>query len=211
MTQLSQAFIQIDSALDRQYQGTGLGLALVKRIMALHGGSLQVVSLPGVGSCFILGLPLEADPPVAAPDTPSNPATPTADHGPSTRPAVLLAAERRAHISTIVTYLKAKGFPLRVAENGSEALALALADPPLVWAIDAQLPGLDSLALIQRLRQDPHFGPCGILVLVSGATDAIQETYRTAGADLCLGQPLSMQKLATAIERLGGATPDTPD
>ncbi|MEB3290516.1 MAG: PAS domain S-box protein [Leptolyngbya sp.] len=210
MPMLSQAFIQIDSALDRQYQGTGLGLALVKRIMALHGGSLQVVSQPEVGSCFILGLPLEADFSASDPDLPSTHPIPTADHRLMSRPAVLLVAEQRAQISTIETYLKAKRFPLRVANNTPDALALAEADPPLIWVIDAQLPDLASLALIQHLRQDPRLGQCAILVLAPGPADAIQETYRTAGADLCLGQPLSMQKLAATIEQLGETDPEEP-
>ena len=207
VAQLFQPFVQIDSALNRQYQGTGLGLALVKRIMALHGGSLHLASLPGVGSGFILGLPTvpqsvaDQDPPSSNPRLPAQPADPSR----SPRPLVLLAAERRAQISTIEVYLKAKGFPLLVAENGPDALALAQREQPPVWVIDTQLPGMDSLAMIQHLRQDAHLGHCAIIALAPGPAAAVQETYVAAGANLCLGQPLSMQKLVTAIERLTAA------
>jgi signal transduction histidine kinase len=54
---LFQPFIQIDSALNRQYEGTGLGLALVKRIVELHGGRVHLTSEVGVGSCFVIDLP----------------------------------------------------------------------------------------------------------------------------------------------------------
>ena len=54
---LFQPFIQIDSALNRKYEGTGLGLALVKNIVKLHGGEVWVTSEVGVGSCFTIDLP----------------------------------------------------------------------------------------------------------------------------------------------------------
>lgn len=56
---LFQPFIQIDSALNRRYEGTGLGLALVKRLVELHGGQVQVSSKVGVGSCFTIDLPVK--------------------------------------------------------------------------------------------------------------------------------------------------------
>jgi PAS domain S-box-containing protein len=205
IAQLSQSFIQVDSALDRQYQGTGLGLTLVKRIVALHGGSLQLASLPGVGCCFILGLSTAAQPASSDPEpTPRDlhPPHQPVEAPPAPRPSVLIAAERRAPVNTIEVYLKAKGFPLLVADTGPTALALAQGQPPQVWIIDAQLSGMDSLDLIQTLRQDPNRNPCRIIVLAPGPAAAIPANYLAAGADLCLGQPLSMQKLVTAIEQL---------
>jgi signal transduction histidine kinase len=53
-----EPFIQVDSTLNRQYEGTGLGLALVKRIVELHGGEVSLTSELGVGSCFAIALPL---------------------------------------------------------------------------------------------------------------------------------------------------------
>jgi signal transduction histidine kinase len=55
---LFQPFVQIDSALNRQYTGTGLGLSLVKRITEMHGGQVDLVSEVGVGSCFTVQLPI---------------------------------------------------------------------------------------------------------------------------------------------------------
>jgi signal transduction histidine kinase len=57
MGRLFQPFMQIDSALNRQYEGTGLGLALVKRIVELHGGQVHLTSEVGSGSCFAIDLP----------------------------------------------------------------------------------------------------------------------------------------------------------
>ena len=56
---LFQPFVQVDSALNRQYEGTGLGLALVKQIVELHGGQVMVESEVGKGSCFTVALPYE--------------------------------------------------------------------------------------------------------------------------------------------------------
>lgn len=58
---LFQPFIQVDSALNRKYEGTGLGLALVKRIVDLHDGEVGVTSEVGVGSCFFIDLPCRTD------------------------------------------------------------------------------------------------------------------------------------------------------
>ena len=205
VAQLFQPFIQVDSALNRQYQGTGLGLALVKRIMALHGGSLQLVSLPEVGSCFILGLPIAPQPPTdrrdAAPAVPKD-SNAAADPSPMIRPSVLLVAQGHAQVNTIAAYLKAKGFPIRIADHPAAALALAQTDSPQVWLIDTQLPNRESLALIQTLRRDATLSPGTIIALAPGPAAASQADYLAAGADLCLGQPLSMQKLVTAIEQL---------
>jgi hypothetical protein len=57
LTKLFRPFIQIDSALNRQYEGTGLGLALVKQIVELHGGEVGVTSQWGEGSCFTVDFP----------------------------------------------------------------------------------------------------------------------------------------------------------
>lgn len=71
---LFQPFIQIDSALNRQYAGTGLGLALVKRIVELHGGTVEVASEIGVGSCFAIKLPCVPEAAVSFdPDAPAEP------------------------------------------------------------------------------------------------------------------------------------------
>ena len=57
ISKLFQPFIQIDSALNRQYAGTGLGLALVKQIVEIHGGKVELTSDLGIGSCFKIELP----------------------------------------------------------------------------------------------------------------------------------------------------------
>ena len=59
LPRLFQPFVQLDASLNRRQPGTGLGLALVKQVVELHGGTVAVESTPGKGSCFTIALPIE--------------------------------------------------------------------------------------------------------------------------------------------------------
>ena len=137
---LFKPFIQIDSSLNRKYKGTGLGLALAKQIVELHGGTVGLTSEIGVGSCFTMELPINhPDPPLTPePQTESNLAShlePRQTSG-STAPLILLVEDNEANIISVTSYLEAKAYRLLIARNGQEAIALAKsAQPDLILMV----------------------------------------------------------------------------
>ena len=200
---LFQPFIQIDSALNRQYQGTGLGLTLVKQITELHGGQVGLTSEVGVGSCFTVDLP--ADPTGPRPlglsaATLSDVSTTVVPSQPL--PLILLVSDQEATISTVVNYLTAKGYRLLVARQSEAALALAQSENPDLIVIDTPLPGTDGLGAIRRIRDDPHLGDRPIIVLTEPTAASDGDRPLAAGANQHLGKPLKLKQLVAAIQRL---------
>jgi len=334
MSRLFQPFTQLDSGLSRQHEGTGLGLALVRRLAELHGGSVSVESEAGRGSCFTIALPYH---PSAAEST-GSPAMPSAGNqpqpglrvlvvedsdssaeqiarylqemnlrptvhlqsesvlarvislnpdvilldllmpeqsgwavlaqlkadvrtraipviiisvvderanglaagaaeylvkpisretlrqalttvaiksqkftaealvvAPQSRPAslrVLLAEDSEANILPISDYLISKGYQLAVARNGLEALDYASTTHPDLILMDIQMPELDGLEVIRRLRAWPEFAGTPIIALTALAMPGDRERCLAAGADEYLTKPVRLKSLVDAMERL---------
>ncbi len=199
---LFRPFIQVDSALNRQYEGTGLGLALVKRLVELHGGTVSVTSEVDVGSCFAFTLPVPllaaavitpSDTHVAA-ETERSPATPTVRS-----PRILLAEDNADNIETFTAYLEAKGFDLQVAQDGEAAIALAVADPPDLILMDIQMPKMDGLEAIRRLRMLPLLAQVPIIALTAFAMSQDRDRCLVAGANDYLSKPVNLKHLIQVI------------
>ena len=199
---LFQRFVQVDSQLNRGYEGTGLGLALVQKLTDLHGGTVQVESRTGKGSRFTISLPHTKEP--AAKTEPAVPAAnleKLVDHptAPS-QGSVLLADDHPANISMISDYLEAQGFEVRAAKNGFEAIALAEADPPDLILMDIQMPVLDGLEATRRLRANPRFASIPIIVLTALVMPGDRQKCLDAGATDYMSKPVNLKKLAKTVE-----------
>jgi PAS domain S-box-containing protein len=202
---LFQPFVQIDSALNRQYEGTGLGLALVKRVVELHGGQVALSSKLGVGSRFSIDLPCCWRCPVA-PEAETN----TASQGhtelrssPETTGAlILLAEDNEANVCTVSSYLKAKGYKVVVANDGQTAISQAQAKRPAVILMDVQMPKIDGLEAIRQLRQDPAFVDIPIIALTALAMTGDRDRCLAAGATDYLTKPVKLKQLTGLIQQL---------
>ncbi|HEX9439690.1 MAG TPA: response regulator, partial [Roseiflexaceae bacterium] len=127
---------------------------------------------------------------IVAPGPP--PATPA--------PVILLAEDEENNIYTLSTYLEAKGYQVVVARNGAEALSRAHAAKPALILMDIQMPGMDGLEAIQRIRANPVLGTVPIIALTALAMPGDRERCLAAGANEYLTKPVSLKGLVTAIE-----------
>ena len=203
---LFQSFIQIDSALNRQYVGTGLGLVLVKSIVELHGGAIALTSQVGVGSTFTIDLPCTNFCPVDLSHVLSaSPATSPEqeqDLEPLLAPLILIADDNEANISTISSYLEARGYRLRLAANGEEAIACCRSQSPDLVVMDIQMPIMDGLEATRQIRQDPQLKHIPIIALTALVTNEDRDRSFAAGVSEYLPKPVKLKKLTTTIRQL---------
>lgn len=216
MSKLFQAFMQIDSKLNRHYGGTGLGLALVKQIVELHHGTVEVTSTVGQGSCFIITLPdhksldfaptqaMQSDQNEPSPSTPDATSGNEAKSGqpPVIAPLILLAEDNETNVETFSSYLTNYGFNLIVASNGREAIDLAKAHHPDLILMDIQMPEVDGLEAIRCIRADPELATTPIIALTALAMTGDREKCLAAGATEYFAKPMSLRQLKTVIQRL---------
>ncbi|BFM40084.1 PAS domain S-box protein [Synechocystis sp. LKSZ1] len=197
---LFQPFIQVDSDLNRQYEGTGLGLALVKRLVELHGGQVSLTSEVGVGSCFSIDLPCVSLPSERQPEAVADKTIPLTAR--DTPPLLLLAEDNAANALTMVGYLQVKGYRLLSAKDGEEALALAEAHHPDLILMDIQMPRISGLEAIQRIRANPDLTQTPIIALTALAMEGDRERCLAAGANEYISKPVKLKELLALIETL---------
>ena len=205
---LFQSFVQIDSSLSRQYAGTGLGLALVKRIVELHGGTVAVESQVDRGSCFTVSLPFcpsaativpPALPPLVYHLTTEPPQAPPAV---TLKALVLVVEDNDANLETMTGYLASRGYRPIEARNGHMAIELAQTRHPDVILMDIQMPDLDGFAAIGRIRQIAECATIPIIAITALAMPHDRQKCLDAGADRYVPKPVKLSQLVTTIEQL---------
>jgi signal transduction histidine kinase/CBS domain-containing protein/ActR/RegA family two-component response regulator len=215
---LFQSFVQIDSSLNRQYAGTGLGLALVKRIVELHGGTVTVESELQRGSCFTVYLPFESSLETAIPSSVQPSRTEIAALLPSepeaavTKPkaAILVVEDNEANMETMTGYLQSRGYRLLGAGNGYQAISIlegcandiGQRRTPDAILMDIQMPGMDGFEAIGRIRQIPECATIPIIALTALAMPADRQKCLDAGADRYVTKPVKLGQLVSTIETL---------
>jgi CheY-like chemotaxis protein len=194
---LFQPFRQIDSALNRKYEGTGLGLVLVSRIVALHGGRVEVTSEVGKGSCFALLLPWDLqewpEPTSKGPHTAMN-SLAAEPH----LPLILMINADLASVGSLTNYLEAKHYQLRTVADWDEAIAVLAEVRPALILVNLQSSQNQQAEGVQRLRQLPQGSRIPVLALI--AADGDRQRYLTWGIDECLSRPFKLIELTTLIE-----------
>ena len=197
MGRLFQPFVQLDSRLSREQPGTGLGLALVRRLVDLHGGSVGLDSELGRGTRFSVTLPLRR----AAPASTHVEAASIAPRSGSGGRRLLVAEDDENNVTTLRDFLEVSGYEVHVARDGREAVAMTDALSPELILMDIQMPVLDGLAAIRAIRSSGRsISKTPIIALTALAMPGDEQRCLTAGADGYLTKPVSLKRLSKAIE-----------
>jgi PAS domain S-box-containing protein len=199
LDQLFQPFSQVDSGLSRKFEGTGLGLALVKQMTELHGGTVMVESSPGQGSIFSVWLPLRY--PVEKP-------TPAAEYmilpnvkkGEQEKQTVLVVEDDDQAAELIRIQLESENLRAFHVKSAEAALELVKEVTPDLITLDILLPGMDGWEFLGRIKQIPALSktPVVIISMVASETKGI-----SLGASAVLQKPIGRDELHKTLSSIG--------
>ena len=216
-------FHRVPGSLARHREGTGIGLALVRELVDLHGGTAEVASEPGVGSTFTVTLPYgspDAEPDAGHPVAPSETARGTAesweqDVAPLEQPAApdgatgsVLVVDDNADMRTYLVRLLSPIWRVRTCADGAEALAAVAEEQPDVVVTDVMMPRVDGFELLRRLRAEPATQGIPVVMLTARAGQEAAVEGFAAGVDDYLAKPFQAAELVArvrvAVERAAG-------
>lgn len=210
---LFQPFVQVDSQLARKQGGTGLGLALVRRMAELHGGWVEVKSTPGKGTRFVVTLPWDPESgeeiDALAYGTPHGLLLPQSSaqreranqSSMLAHSTILLVEDNESAALAVQDYLASRGCTVLKARSGMDALQIALAVRPDLILMDVQMPDMDGIETTRRLRAYPHMKSVVIIALTALAMRGDRERCLAAGMDDYIAKPVEFRQLAQLIEQ----------
>jgi two-component system CheB/CheR fusion protein len=190
-------FSQVDQHREGEEGGLGIGLALVKGIVTMHGGRVEALSAGiGHGSTFRVVLPRL---PVADDDLAAQPKVQTVF-----RPRRILVVDDNQDIAaSLAMFLELEGHTVQVAHSGTDALGLARDFAPDIALLDVGMPGMDGYQLAQHLRQDACTARATLIAVTGWGSQADKDKATRAGFDHHLTKPVDPDQLAELLVRLG--------
>jgi PAS domain S-box-containing protein len=227
-----ERFRQIDGGANRKWGGAGLGLAIAREFVGLHGGVITVEDAPGGGALFRVELPLAAPQgspvrcasgeleeemrrgdgrlPVAvdAPQGPSRVGKPAKDHPHAARgdaavdAPLVLIVEDNPDMNAFVAETLAGGYRVATAFDGQEGLEKALALRPDLILSDVMMPRMSGDRMVRELRRHRELDGVPILLLTARADDELRVKLLKEGAQDCLSKPFSVEELRARVGRL---------
>ncbi|HVU49064.1 MAG TPA: ATP-binding protein [Polyangia bacterium] len=209
-------FVQQPQALDRSRGGLGLGLTIVRSLVALHGGTVRAESAgPGKGSQFIIELPASAARPARpAPRAPAKPRKKTLlgkvrDKSPLEQ-RILIVDDNHDAAETLAEVLVDMGYAVMVAHDGPEALSIAGAFHPRIALVDIGLPVMDGYELARRLRSDEQTKDLHLVAVTGYGLEADRRRAKDAGFERHLVKPVDLDVLERVVGELRSQSGDHP-
>jgi PAS domain S-box-containing protein len=193
---LFKPFTQVESGLARKFEGTGLGLVMVKLLAELHGGTVAVESDTGKGSCFTVWLPFRAAKSRVATATPASPRAPVRRDAPT----ALVVEDDKKSAELIRLQLEAEGFVVLHAETAEAGLALAQQQPLSLITLNVMLPEVDGWEFLRKLKEIPdlHRIPVVIISILADRAKGF-----ALGAAAVMQKPIARQELFDLLVELG--------
>ncbi|MBA2724124.1 MAG: response regulator [Methylibium sp.] len=198
MPEIFDLFSQGSRTVERAQGGLGLGLALVKHLVGLHGGTIDAASDgAGCGATFTVCLPRDEQPGAA------QPAEAVAAQPPAQRRLRLMLVDDNVDaVQSMAALLEIEGHEVQVAHDGSTALAQLGNAPIDAFLLDIGLPGMDGFELARQLRERPQ-SRSALLIAVTGYGQAADKARSvSAGFDQHLVKPVDLAVLRTALAPL---------
>jgi CheY-like chemotaxis protein len=193
-------FVQGDNSVARLHSGLGVGLALAKRLVELHDGSIAAESRgPNRGSVFTVTLPVMA---ALASDRSDAPVAPPSSQEPC---RIMLVDDNVDFAMSLALLLETLGHSVSVAHDASEALAIANERAPDFAFLDLGLPRVSGYELARKLRANPATARTVLIALSGWGQQQDRERSKEAGFALHLVKPIELQGIEAALRTLGGA------
>ncbi len=200
LPQIFEMFTQVDRSLERSQGGLGIGLTLVKRLVEMHGGTVEARSQGhGQGSEFVIRLPLLK----AAPEDSPPPADGELAAGASGRRRILVADDNVDSAVSLTLMLEFMGNEVRTAHDGIEAVAAAAEFRPELILLDIGMPGMNGYDACREIRRQPWGQGTVIAALTGWGQDEDKRRSREAGFDQHLIKPVE----PAALDRLLASLP----
>jgi CheY-like chemotaxis protein len=198
LTDVFDMFSQVNRTLERSHGGLGIGLALVRRLVEMHGGTSSASS-PGLGhgSTFTIRLPLATDGVRVAP-------APASDHV-STRDTsqrVLVVDDNEDAAEMLAMVLQHAGYHTKTAYDSRTALAAADTWVPHIVILDIGLPDINGYDVARELRRSERFGGLALIALTGWGTQDDKQKAMDAGFDVHLTKPVDARALTGVLAQL---------
>jgi CheY-like chemotaxis protein len=198
LSRIFEPFTQSDRSLDRSRGGLGLGLAVVRALIGLHGGTVGVHSDgPGKGSTFWVRLPTIAD---SAPAVKQRPASID-----TARTRILIVEDNRDAADMLKEVLVERGHEVDVRYSGEDAMSAVREFQPDIVLCDLGLPGKDGYAVATEIRQTSAGREIKLVAISGYGMAEDRERSKAAGFDRHLTKPVEVRKLEKLLAELNGA------
>ena len=194
-----EAFVQAEQSLARTQGGLGIGLAMVKSLVQMHGGSVEALSAgPGHGSEFVVRLPLAAE--ALGGFKVVSAAKEQFQTAPSAPRRVLVVDDNEDAAASLGALLNLWGHEVQTAHDGRHALAAARQWQPEIILLDIGLPGMDGYEVARHLREDPATSSAFVVALTGYGQEEDRRRSQEAGFNRHLTKPVELDHLLEVLQ-----------